>query len=148
EGDEPIDLLVLSHVLNELTDEALAGLRRVVLRARAVIWVEVGTFAVSRRLGRIRDELRSAFGVIAPCTHQLGCPMFTPGSERHWCHFFAPPPVGVFADGNWVKFAQRAGIDLRSLPYSFLAMERKARLVQDTSPTSGRSEQQGGTRGP
>jgi hypothetical protein len=29
------------------------------------------------------------------------------------------------ADSNWVRFAQRAGIDLRSLPYSFLALERK-----------------------
>ena len=29
------------------------------------------------------------------------------------------------ADSNWVRFAQRAGIDLRSLPYSFLVLERK-----------------------
>ena len=25
---------------------------------------------------------------------------------------------------NWVKFGQRAGIDLRSLPYSFVALDR------------------------
>ena len=29
------------------------------------------------------------------------------------------------ADSYWVRFAQRAGIDLRSLPYSFLVLERK-----------------------
>ena len=29
------------------------------------------------------------------------------------------------ANSNWVRFAQRAGIDLRSLPYSFLVLERK-----------------------
>jgi hypothetical protein len=29
------------------------------------------------------------------------------------------------ADSNWVRFGQRAGIDLRSLPYSFLVLERK-----------------------
>ena len=29
------------------------------------------------------------------------------------------------ADSNWVRFAQRAGIDLRSLPYSFLVLERR-----------------------
>ena len=29
------------------------------------------------------------------------------------------------ADSNWVRFSQRAGIDLRSLPYSFLVLERR-----------------------
>ena len=28
-------------------------------------------------------------------------------------------------DSNWVRFAQRAGIDLRSNPYSFLVLERR-----------------------
>ena len=27
------------------------------------------------------------------------------------------------ADANWVRFARRAGIDLRSLPYSFLVLD-------------------------
>jgi hypothetical protein len=46
------------------------------------------------------------------------------GRERDWCHFFAPPPSEIFANPDWVKFGQRAGIDLRSLPYAFLALER------------------------
>ena len=50
--------------------------------------------------------------------------MFAP----HWCHFFAEPPANIMADSNWVRFAQRAGIDLRSLPYSYLVLDRKARL--------------------
>jgi hypothetical protein len=50
--------------------------------------------------------------------------MFEEGNERHWCHFFAPPPSEIFADSNWVKFGQRAGIDLRSLPYCFVAADR------------------------
>ena len=28
-------------------------------------------------------------------------------------------------DPQWVRFAKRAGVDLRSLPYSFLALERR-----------------------
>ena len=44
--------------------------------------------------------------------------------ERHWCHHFAPPPPAVFQDGNWARFAERAGIDLRALPYSFLVLQR------------------------
>lgn len=50
--------------------------------------------------------------------------MLVPENERHWCHFFARPPVNIMADSNWVRFSQRAGIDLRSLPYSYLVMER------------------------
>ena len=123
-GDEPIGLLLVSHVLNELASEALAALRALIARAESVLWVEPGTHAVSRQLGALRDELRGTFRVVAPCTHALGCPVFAAGNERHWCHFFAPPPAEIFADSNWVKFGQRAGIDLRSLPYAFVALDR------------------------
>ncbi len=133
--DSPIGLLIISHVLNELPPEALAALRALIARATAVLWVEPGTHAISRQLGKLRDELRSAFRIIAPCTHELGCPMFAEGNERHWCHFFAPPPSEIFADANWVKFGQRAGIDLRSLPYAFFAVE-KPRTGEPPVPTS------------
>lgn len=124
---EPIGLLVISHVLNELPPTVLDSLLALVARAEAVLWVEPGTHAVSRHLGALREKLLSAstFRVVAPCTHQQSCPMLQPGNERHWCHFFAPPPSEIFADSNWVKFGQRAGIDLRSLPYSFLALDRQ-----------------------
>lgn len=124
---EPIGLLVISHVLNELPPAVFDSLLALVARAEAVLWVEPGTHAVSRHLGALREKLLSAstFRVIAPCTHQHDCPILQPGNERHWCHFFAPPPSEIFADSNWVKFGQRAGIDLRSLPYSFLALDRQ-----------------------
>ncbi|MFA5262682.1 MAG: small ribosomal subunit Rsm22 family protein [Opitutaceae bacterium] len=121
----PIGLLVLSHVLNELSTGALAQLRLLILRSEAVLWVEAGTREVARGLQVIRDELRDTFAVIAPCTHALPCGLLAPGNERHWCHFFAAPPSEIFANPGWVKFGQRAGIDLRSLPYAFLAMEKK-----------------------
>ncbi|HEX2853131.1 MAG TPA: small ribosomal subunit Rsm22 family protein [Opitutaceae bacterium] len=121
---ESIGLLIVSHVLNELAPAALAELRGLIARADAVLWVEPGTHAVSRQLGVLRDELRASFRIVAPCTHENPCPILLPGSERHWCHFFAPPPPEIFADSNWVKFGQRAGIDLRSLPYCFIALDR------------------------
>jgi SAM-dependent methyltransferase len=122
--DDPIGLLVLSHVLNELAPAALDEIRLLASRSRAVIWVEPGTRDTGRRLAALRDELSGAFGVVAPCTHAKPCPALQAGNERHWCHHFAPPPPAIFADSNWVKFGQRAGIDLRSLPYSFAALER------------------------
>ena len=126
-GAAAIDVLVLSHVLNELDVAAQAQLEQLVQRAGAVLWVEPGTHEVSRALGTWRERLGGGFSIVAPCPHAGNCGMFAPGNERHWCHFFAPPPPEIFADSNWVKFGQRAGIDLRSLPYSYLALERRAR---------------------
>ncbi len=123
-GDAPLGLLIISHVLNELSPEALDSLRALIARAESVIWVEPGTSEVGRSLSAIRDTLLDTFTLVAPCTHQQKCPVLQAGNERDWCHFFAPPPSEIFADPNWVKFGQRAGIDLRSLPYSFLALDR------------------------
>jgi SAM-dependent methyltransferase len=132
-SDAPIGLLVVSHVINELSSESMRSLHDLMARSEAMIWVEPGTHVLSRQLGRMRDDLRKEFRIVAPCTHALGCPMFVEGNERHWCHFFAPPPSEIFADSNWVKFGHRAGIDLRSLPYAFVAAER-------ASTTAGAAE--------
>jgi len=121
---EPVGLLIISHVLNELPPDALDALRALVARAEAVLWVEPGTRTVSRVLGALREGFHHDFRVVAPCTHQNPCPVLAPGNERDWCHHFAPAPSEIFANSEWVKFGQRAGIDLRSLPYCFLALDR------------------------
>ena len=144
-SDEPVGLLVISHVLNELSATDLAGLRAMISRAEEVLWVEPGTHAVSRTLGALRDEFSAAFRIVAPCTHQLSCPALAPGKERDWCHFFAPPPSEIFANPDWVKFGQRAGIDLRSLPYCFVALER-ARFA--AAPSSDVRNETGGRLSP
>lgn len=123
--------VVISHVLTEMNDPALKELLALVRKARAVIWIEPGTHAVGRRMGTIRDSLLDEFSVFAPCTHRRTCPQLDPGRERDWCHFFALPPSGIYADSQWVRFGQRAGIDLRSLPYSYLVLEKTPVL---TSP--------------
>jgi hypothetical protein len=141
-GTEPIGLLVISHVLNELTPEARTELDNLIARASAVLWVEPGTHVVSRQLGAIRDALRADFSIVAPCTHAGACGMFLPEHTRDWCHFFAPPPSEIFATPDWVKFGQRAGIDLRSLPYAFFALDRAAppATAPDLSRIIGRPE--------
>lgn len=145
-GDAPIGLLVVSHVVNELTDIARAELASLCERAQAILWVEPGTHEVSRALGAWREKLRSRFQVVAPCPHQAACGVLDAGNERHWCHFFAAPPTGLYADSGWVKFGQRAGIDLRSLPYSYLVLDTRpqparvsnlSRLVGDAKVFKG-----------
>jgi hypothetical protein len=126
EGDASFGLLVVSHVVNELDELARAQLASLCARAETILWVEPGTHEASRLLGGWRETLRSAgMNVIAPCPHQNACGVLTPGNERHWCHFFAAPPANIQADSEWVRFGQRAGIDLRSLPYSFLVLDRR-----------------------
>jgi hypothetical protein len=120
-----IGTLVVSHVINELDAAGGRALRQAIEQSGAVLWVEPGTYADSRSLIELRESFRQSFQVIAPCTHQATCGLCAPGNERHWCHHFAQPPANIMADSNWVRFAQRVGIDLRSLPYSFLVLERK-----------------------
>jgi hypothetical protein len=117
-----------------------AGRQPCVERTRAVRpggVARAGRPRSSRALGRTRDPrgrprpaglargLRAGGArIVAPCTHQEACGLLRAGEERHWCHHFAPPLAGVHADRNWVRFAQRAGIDLRSLPYAYLIADR------------------------
>ncbi len=148
-SDEPIGLLVVSHVVNELDETARAELTELCSRARAILWVEPGTHDVSRALGGWREKLRGdRFQLVAPCPHQSACGVLAAGNERHWCHFFAPPPAGVYADSGWVKFGQRAGIDLRSLPYSFLVMERNVGPALAAGPIRSADERRPYTQEP
>ena len=129
-----VTTLVISHVLTELDEDSAADLMATICAAQAVIWIEPGTSEVAQQLVEWREKLRDNFRFVYPCPHQGVCGMRTPENARHWCHHFAAPPPEVGADSNWVKFGQRAKIDLRSLPYSALVMERAERAV--SPPTS------------
>jgi len=142
EPQEPFTLVV-SHVLNELTDVARAELLTLAARAVCVLWVEPGTHADSRALATVRDELRATGQrIVAPCTHRENCPLFLETNARDWCHFFAEPPVGVQNNPDWVRFAQRAGVDLRSQAYSCLVLDRIAEpaLPEGSARLLGRPE--------
>ncbi len=118
--------LVLSHVLNELSPVESAALLALVRRAAAVLWVEPGTSDVARALVALRENLRSEFTVVAPCTHNRACGLLTPENQRHWCHHFTRPPIEAFTNAFWSEFSLRLSIDLRSLPYSFVVLDRAA----------------------
>jgi len=134
---QPIALLVVSHVLNELPADARTQLLALVARAAAVIWIEPGTHADSRALATVRDQFRTSHRIVAPCTHCEACPLFADANARDWCHFFAPPPVGIQNHSEWVRFSHRAGIDLRSQAYSCLVLEN-ASAPTSSHPTAPR----------
>ena len=118
--------LLVSHVLTELSPRQTDELADLASRATAVVWVEPGTFDASRALIAVRERLRKKFHVVAPCTHQAACGMLAPGRERHWCHHFAASPAEAFTDGRWARWARRMGIDLRSLPLSYLLLDKRS----------------------
>ena len=118
-------LLVVSHVLNETDDSAARRLVAAARRASEILWVEAGTHADSRRLISVREELRGEFDIIAPCTHAARCGMLAPENAAHWCHHFATVPSAASRDARWAQFGRELGIDMRSLPYSFLVLARR-----------------------
>jgi len=119
-------LLLVSHVLDELEPDESAALVTLAREAAAVVWVEPGSRVTSRRLSARREELRGEHAVLAPCPHQERCGMLAPENERHWCHLFARPPQEAFTEGRWSELGRELSIDLRSLPYSYLALARCA----------------------
>ena len=123
----PDTLLVLSHVLSELPAPDLASLLSLARKAREILWVESGTHEDSRRLiAEVREALLPQFAAVAPCTHQARCGMMSAENAQHWCHHFADVPSGIFQDGKWMEFGRDLKIDMRSLPSSFLVLQRAA----------------------
>jgi ribosomal protein RSM22 (predicted rRNA methylase) len=122
---DEIGALLISHVLTEMSDAQVVEILDLAGHATSVIWIEPGTYEVSRRLIAARERLRATFPVVSPCPHTAVCGLLTADNERHWCHHFAPSPPEVFTDGNWARFAKLAGVDLRSLPASFLVLDKR-----------------------
>ena len=118
--------LLVSHVLDELGRAERESLLAQASAATSILWVEPGSYETSRALvAWVREVLRGSFGIVAPCTHQRVCGLLVPENERAWCHHFAPSPSEVYMDGNWGRFAKMAGIDLRSLPLSYLVLDNR-----------------------
>ena len=134
-GEAPTTLL-LSHVLSELAPAELHQLLPLVRSATTVLWVEPGTYESSRALIALRERLRDHFPIVAPCPHQGVCGILAPGNPAHWCHFFAAPPPGVFTDPFWGEFARVSGVDLRSLPVSYLVLDQRPALTPPSDPSA------------
>lgn len=114
--------VLLSHVLTELPDPTVQKLSQNLKSAHCLLWVEPGTPFCAEKLRLIRENLRETSTIVAPCPHQSDCGLAR--RPKDWCHNFAKPPPSIFQDGEWVKTAKELGIDLRSLPTSFLAFQK------------------------
>ena len=123
--ERPCDTVLISHVVTELSEKQIENLLNMLKHAIAIIWVEPGTYEASHALIKIREKLRDSFNVVAPCTHKEPCPMELSENEKHWCHFFAEPPQEAFTEKKWAEFAKNVGIDLRSLPLSYLVLDKR-----------------------
>jgi len=119
-------LTLISHAVNELGFEAQQTLSQQLRAAAQILFVEPGNHSASRKLIAQRESLKADFQTLAPCTHDGACPMLQEDHQHHWCHFFGKPPIEAFTEGFWARFSQTMEIDLRSLPYSFLALQNKS----------------------
>lgn len=82
------EMIICSYSLGEMPVKAA---RAIVAKAfsaaeKILIVIEPGTMKGFNLIRELRDELIKSGGhVIAPCPHQLGCPML----PNDWCHFGA-----------------------------------------------------------
>ncbi|ADB31558.1 Ribosomal small subunit Rsm22 [Kribbella flavida DSM 17836] len=83
---EPADLVTVSYVLSELSATQQQDLvARLCAQQGLVVLVEPGTPGGYERIVAARDQLIAAgHSVIAPCPHDLACPI---PRGRDWCHF-------------------------------------------------------------
>ena len=116
-------VLLISHVLTELSELDKSKLIASLENYSMFIWVEPGTKKESHSLINIRNKYMNEFDFILPCPHSGTCPLT--GSSEDWCHFFAEPPRDIFHSSYWKEFNKYFSIDLRSLPLSFLVGLRK-----------------------
>jgi len=125
ECPHPHGVVALSHVLTECSDEDAAMLVESLEGAKAAVWVEPGTYAMSRMLIEVREALKESFSVWAPCTHQYGCGLLAEGMEPHWCHHFAPAIAGAHQNPFWGHFRREMNLDIGPVAYSFLALDTR-----------------------
>jgi SAM-dependent methyltransferase len=122
---QPHGVVSISQMLTECGDEDAAALAESLEGAKAVIWVEPGTYAMSRMLIEVREALKDTFSVRAPCTHQAGCGLLADGMEAHWCHHFAPAETGAHQNPFWGHFRREMNLDIGPVAYSFLALDKR-----------------------
>jgi len=115
--------LLVSHVVNELPENARQQFKKRISSAAGFIWVEPGTSYSAAKIIDMRDQLLATHEILGPCWHQTKCQLKKDGKD--WCHFHAEPPAFIHQSSFWGEFRKRMNIDIAQLPVSYLAMKRK-----------------------
>jgi ribosomal protein RSM22 (predicted rRNA methylase) len=131
----PADLVLASYLLGEIDDVDAVARRLWEQAADALVLVEPGTPAGYRRVLGARAAVIAAGGhTIAPCPHDLACPL----APDDWCHFAARLPRS--------KLHRRAkGVELgwEDEKFSYAALSREpvapaaARVIRRPLPRPG-----------
>jgi SAM-dependent methyltransferase len=142
----PFDLIVASHLLNELWRGAPArlALRQGLLEAAAsrlapggsLLLIEPALLETSRELLALRDRLLArGFRILSPCLRGGACPALAAGPS-HSCHAEVPwePPEPV------ASLARAAGLDRESVKMSyFVVSPAPCRVEEGSDAASGAS---------
>lgn len=118
----PADLVSIAYVLDELVPSALPGLidRLWLLAQQMLVIVEPGTPAGWRRVLDARTRLIAAGAhVIAPCAHDLPCPLV----PLDWCHFSRR-----VARSRVHRLVKDADVPWEDEKFIYLAVSRHARV--------------------
>lgn len=133
------DLVSLCYVLNELSPEQDEKLVAALWDhcTGVLVIVEPGTPEGWKRLMRHRSQLIQSGGtVIAPCSHQMACPL----TEPDWCHFSQR-----VARSKLHRTAKGATVPYEDEKFAFLAVARspnkdlKSRVIARAQHGSGKS---------
>lgn len=118
------DLVTASYVLDELDDKTQDNLIDNLWQKTkdVLLLVEPGTPAGWQRLMRGREHLiKQGAHVIAPCPHQLACPVSPPD----WCHF------SVRVERSRIhRLTKQAVVPFEDEKYCYLACSREKKNVQ------------------
>ena len=130
----PADLVVCSYVLGELADPA-AVTRLWAETADTIAFLEPGTPAGYRRILAARAAVLDAGGsTIAPCPHDLPCPL----TADDWCHFGVRLPRSKLH--RRAKAVER-GFEDEKYSYAVLSREptsrAEARVIRPPQARSG-----------
>lgn len=108
-------LAVFSYAFVEAQDSQLNDFDHLLI-------VEPSTRDQGRKLMELRDRLlHRGYRVLAPCTHQLACPLLTQ-SARDWCHFRIPVELPPFTQ----QVESHLPMKNRSLTFSYLLVTRQS----------------------
>jgi ribosomal protein RSM22 (predicted rRNA methylase) len=117
--EEKADLVIASYMLAELSLDAMAETaKRLWVRSnQLLVLIEPGTPKGFQRLRIVRDHVL-AWGahVVAPCTHQLACPM----AGDDWCHFKVR-----LSRSRQHMHAKGAVVPFEDEPFSYLVLARE-----------------------